>query len=62
MYRIWMMFDPRQVLVGMHVFLALLAFTIHFTLLSTERYNWLDFDTPSGKGVATQMSALPPSY
>jgi light-harvesting complex 1 alpha chain len=24
------------------VFLAILAFSIHFILLSTERYNWLE--------------------
>ena len=41
MYKIWHHFDIRRTLVAMHVGLAVLAFTIHFILLSTERYNWL---------------------
>ena len=41
MYTIWKHFDVRRVLVGLHVFLAVLAFSIHFILLSTEKYNWL---------------------
>lgn len=41
MYRIWMLFDPRRALIGMAVFLAVLALTIHFILLSTEKYGWL---------------------
>jgi light-harvesting complex 1 alpha chain len=28
--------------VALHVGLAVLAFTIHFILLSTDRYNWLE--------------------
>jgi len=35
------MIHPMRALTLMYVFLALLAFTIHFILLSTERYNWL---------------------
>ena len=42
MWRTWLIFDPRRALVGLHVFLAVLAFTIHFILLSTDTYNWLD--------------------
>ncbi len=42
MWRAWMTFNPRTALVGLHVFLAVLAFTIHFILLSTDTYNWLD--------------------
>ncbi|MHA7819720.1 MAG: light-harvesting antenna LH1, alpha subunit [Erythrobacter sp.] len=41
MYKIWHHFDVRRTIVGLHVFLAVLAFSIHFILLSTERYNWL---------------------
>lgn len=37
-----MMFNPRTALVGLHVGLAVLAFSIHFILLSTDTYNWLD--------------------
>ena len=42
MWNIWLHFDVRRVLVALHVGLAVLAFTIHFILLSTDRYNWLE--------------------
>ncbi len=42
MWRIWLLFDPRRVLVAMAVFLFSLAVLIHFILLSTDRYNWLE--------------------
>jgi len=42
MYRVWFFFDVRRALVALHVVLAVLAFTIHFILLSTDRYNWLE--------------------
>jgi len=41
MFRVWQMIHPMRALTLMYVFLALLAFTIHFILLSTDRYNWL---------------------
>ncbi len=42
MWRIWRLFDPRRALVALMLFLWLLAFLIHFVLLSTERFNWLE--------------------
>ncbi|MEM6761664.1 MAG: light-harvesting antenna LH1, alpha subunit [Pseudomonadota bacterium] len=42
MWRIWLLFDPRRVLIAMGVFLFTLAIVIHFILLSTARYNWLE--------------------
>lgn len=42
MWRMWLLFDPRKVLVGLAVFLFSLAILIHFILLSTERYNWFE--------------------
>lgn len=42
MWRIWLMFDPARVLVAMATFLFALAIVIHFILLSTDRFNWLD--------------------
>ena len=56
MWRIWQLFDPRQVLVGLFTFLFALALIIHFVLLSTNRFNWLD---GSRGGAAAQRSALP---
>ena len=42
MWRLWMLFDPRRFLIGMFIFLFTLAVLIHFVLLSSPRYNWLD--------------------
>ena len=42
MYKIWLFFDPRRILVALAVFLFTLAVLIHFILLSTDRYNWMD--------------------
>jgi light-harvesting complex 1 alpha chain len=42
MWRVWMLFDPRRVLVSLTVFLFVLAILIHFILLSTSRFNWLE--------------------
>ncbi|MEM8606148.1 MAG: light-harvesting antenna LH1, alpha subunit [Myxococcota bacterium] len=58
MHRIWMLFDPRQALVGLFGFLFVLALLIHFILLSTDRFNWIE--GPSQDMAAQQNSALPP--
>jgi light-harvesting complex 1 alpha chain len=42
MWRVWQIFDPRRTLVALFVFLFVLAIIIHFILLSTDRFNWLD--------------------
>ncbi len=42
MWRIWLMFDPRKALVALSAFLFTLAILIHFILLSTDRFNWLE--------------------
>ncbi|MEM6933455.1 MAG: light-harvesting antenna LH1, alpha subunit [Pseudomonadota bacterium] len=39
-YKIWLVWDPRRVLVAQGVFLFSLAAMIHLVLLSTERFNW----------------------
>ena len=57
MWRIWLLFDPRRVLVALSVFLFVLALLIHFILLSTNRFNWLD--GPARAGAMSQMSPLP---
>jgi light-harvesting complex 1 alpha chain len=51
MWRIWLLFDPRRVLVGLFVFLLVLALLIHFILLSTARFNWIE--GPTAKHAAT---------
>lgn len=42
MWRIWLLFDPRRTLVALATFLFALALLIHFILLSTDRFNWLE--------------------
>ena len=48
MWRVWLLFDPRRTLVALFTFLFALAILIHFILLSTDRFNWLE--GPSQKG------------
>lgn len=42
MYKIWMLFDPRRTLIALFTFLFGLAILIHFILLSTNRFNWIE--------------------
>lgn len=58
MHRIWMLFDPRRVLVANAAFLFVLALFIHFILLSSAKYNWID-GAQSGAAAASHMEALP---
>ena len=56
-----MLFDPRQVLTGVAVAVFTLAITIHFILLSTDRYNWLGDPNGGGLAVSAQQEAMPPA-
>jgi light-harvesting complex 1 alpha chain len=58
MWRIWMLFDPRRTLVALFTFLFVLALVIHFILLSTDRFNWLEGPHRSAP-VAAQMAPMP---
>jgi len=60
MHRIWLIFDPRRALIALFTFLGILAFTIHFILLSTDRYNWIEGEGAEGTTAAAEMSPLPP--
>ncbi|MFK7914590.1 MAG: light-harvesting antenna LH1, alpha subunit [Pseudomonadales bacterium] len=42
MWRIWLLFDPRRVLTALAVFLFTLAILLHFIMLSTDRFNWIE--------------------
>jgi light-harvesting complex 1 alpha chain len=42
MWRMWLLFDPRRTLIALFTFLFVLALVIHFILLSTNRFNWLE--------------------
>jgi light-harvesting complex 1 alpha chain len=57
MWRIWLLFDPRRALVALSVFLFTLALLIHFILLSTNRFNWIE--GPQKGPPALQMAPLP---
>ena len=59
MFRVWLLFDPRRVLVALGIFLFVLALLIHFILLSTDRFNWLEGSRMGGS--VSQMSPLPSS-
>ena len=61
MWRVWLLFDPRRTLIALFTFLFALAVIIHFILLSTERYNWLE--NPAGSAAlysepADQLASL----
>jgi len=56
MWRIWLLFDPLRALVALFVFLFVLALVIHFILLSTNRFNWLD---GGSRAQAAQTSSMP---
>jgi light-harvesting complex 1 alpha chain len=60
MWRIWLIFDPRRALVALFVFLFVLAILIHFILLSTDRFNWLDGPHHAVAG-AMQNAPIPSS-
>ncbi len=69
MHRIWLMFDPRRVMVALFGFLGVLALVIHFILLSSHRYSWIENGTLSAEQAsvgasappaAAEMSPLPP--
>jgi light-harvesting complex 1 alpha chain len=60
MWRMWLVFDPRRTLIALFTFLFALALLIHFILLSTDRFNWLE-GPHAHAGSAAQMSPLPPA-
>jgi len=60
MWRMWMMFDGRRLLMALAVFLFTLAILIHFILLSTDRYNWLDGPHHSAQATAAAPAVTTP--
>lgn len=54
MHKIWQRFDVNRLMPALAIFLFSLAIIIHFILLSTDRYNWLD-------GPSTATAAAPPA-
>jgi light-harvesting complex 1 alpha chain len=58
MHRMWMTFDPRRTLVSLAIFLFTLAVLIHFILLSTTRYNWLEAPVPAAAVAAASVAPV----
>ena len=57
MWRIWQTFNPQRILTALAVFLFTLAILIHFILLSTDRYNWLDGAAPAAAAPTASAAA-----
>ncbi|GGC34864.1 light-harvesting protein B-870 alpha chain [Novosphingobium marinum] len=57
MWRLWLIFDPRRALVALFIFLFVLALLIHFILLSTDTFNWLD--GPNARATQNVVVAVP---
>jgi len=60
MWRLWMLFDPRRALVAIFTFLFVLALLIHFILLGSDKFNWID-GPHSAHARAAQMAPVPPA-
>lgn len=60
MWRLWMLFDPRRALVGLAVFLFSLAILIHFILLSTDRFNWIEGPRTMSSAASVEQIAPAP--
>jgi light-harvesting complex 1 alpha chain len=61
MWQIWRIFDPRRTLVGLFTFLFGLAILIHFILLSTDRFNWIEGPRGARKTSDVQIEMVPPT-
>ncbi|HEX8555214.1 MAG TPA: light-harvesting antenna LH1, alpha subunit [Sphingomonas sp.] len=59
MWRVWLIFDPRRSLVALFIFLFVLALLIHFILLSTNRFNWLDGPRSPQSAVSAPAGSAP---
>jgi len=59
MWRIWLLFDPRRSLVALATFLLVLALLIHFILLSTDKFNWLDGPRAAPAATSQVVTPLP---
>lgn len=57
MWKIWLLFDPRRTLIAMATFLFSLAVLIHFILLSTDRFNWIEGPKPKA-AAQVEMSLI----
>ena len=60
MWKLWLLFDPRRALIALSTFLFVLALLIHFILLSTDRFNWIEGPrAPMTTGSIESVELLP---
>ena len=59
LHKIWLVFDPRMALIGLGAFLFTLALVIHFMLLTSPGYDWLQGPDYAPVTLSAGMSALP---
>jgi light-harvesting complex 1 alpha chain len=59
MHKIWLLFDPRRTLVALFTFLFVLALLIHFILLSTDRFNWLEGPKRAAQAQSLVLPQMP---
>lgn len=57
LYQVWKIFDPRRTLIALFVFLAVLALLIHFILLASKDFSWLDDGIPPVKAPVAVLPA-----
>lgn len=62
MWRVWLLFDPRRALVLLFTFLFAVALLIHFILLSTDRFNWIEGPRVTQVDETPVSSTLNPEY
>jgi light-harvesting complex 1 alpha chain len=61
MHKIWHEYDPIKAFAGIWGFCLTLAFIIHFILLSSTRYSWIENGTLSKDKAPVGISAAPAS-
>jgi light-harvesting complex 1 alpha chain len=61
MWQIWKIFDPRKTLVALFTFLFALAILIHFILLSTDRFNWIEGPRAARKAALETQEMVQPA-
>ncbi|MGB0127115.1 MAG: light-harvesting antenna LH1, alpha subunit [Rhodocyclaceae bacterium] len=57
MYKLWTIFDPRRTLIALFTFLFALGLIIHFILLSTTKYNWMESGTAPAAATPPAVTA-----
>jgi light-harvesting complex 1 alpha chain len=59
MWKLWLLFDPRRVLVATAIFLFSLALIIHFIVLSTAKYQWIEGPAPAAPAAQIEGIVIP---